>query len=816
MMLRRWYAYYVELVCRRRSVAAIALGLLCIWPTLQSIKLFSSVKADLQELLPRDSQATRSLNVIHERIASQGHITVVAHGTDPGANRAFIDSLATHLRKSQSPLIAWVQSDVRDERDWLRLRSPLLMPRETFEGLIDDVNQIFKTAKARANPLFVAIEEDNDDEWQVLRADINEVTSAKDRFTRGYLETGSGDTVVAIVWLRGSDVDIDVARKLKRVVALSVERVLPRFQGKLKVGYTGDAANFIEEHDAVIEDLSLTSLVVVVLVTALIAAYFRSVRSVVVVITTLIPGLLVTFGVGRLLVGHLNSNTAFLGSIIAGNGINYPLVLLSFYRRREATERVPNAIVAAAIAALPGTLGAAATASAAYAGLAASGFRGFSQFGYLGGLGMLATWALTYVAAPIAIAWMAPARLGQRATRVEISIRRFFRTPLLAKAMAVLLLSVAGITAAVGMSRAQKEGVYEMRLDVLRNRRSLANGSASWDETMGRLFGSWVNPVVALVDADEKRELAANALRGSLMQPQQPLVDRIETIETFVPPQPDQRGRLAKLQDVKGKLAQLQAEVPNGQVREYLDLWLSDKALRPITIDEIPRTLLRNTRERDGDVGKTILIYPSSKVDYVDGRNMIRLATAINETALPQNTVVGGPFLFMASVFELVHKEAPDVVLVVFALVLALLCVLYFRKPRRIVLCAVIVGPVALIAQLVVLAMGIRVNMLNFAAVPITIGVGADYVLNLFGAMDSLGMNAKAACARMGGAILLCSMTTIVGYGSLLMAYSGALRSFGWAAVVGEVMVVATVLVVLPAFENVSTAPTMLEPCCTE
>jgi hypothetical protein len=51
----------------------------------------------------------------------------------------------------------------------------------------------------------------------------------------------------------------------------------------------------------------------------------------------------------------------------------------------------------------------------------------------------------------------------------------------------------------------------------------------------------------------------------------------------------------------------------------------------------------------------------------------------------------------------------------------------------------------------------------------------------------------------MGGAILLCSLTTIVGYASLLVAQSGALRTFGWAAVLGEVMAVVTVLLVLPA-----------------
>jgi predicted RND superfamily exporter protein len=95
-------------------------------------------------------------------------------------------------------------------------------------------------------------------------------------------------------------------------------------------------------------------------------------------------------------------------------------------------------------------------------------------------------------------------------------------------------------------------------------------------------------------------------------------------------------------------------------------------------------------------------------------------------------------------------------------------------------------------------ALGVKINMLSFAAMPITIGVGADYVVNLLGAMDALKLDARRACARMGGAIFLCSATTIIGYASLVVAESGALRTFGWAAVLGEIMAVTTVLLVLP------------------
>ena len=48
-------------------------------------------------------------------------------------------------------------------------------------------------------------------------------------------------------------------------------------------------------------------------------------------------------------------------------------------------------------------------------------------------------------------------------------------------------------------------------------------------------------------------------------------------------------------------------------------------------------------------------------------------------------------------------------------------------------------------------------------------------------------------------AIVLCSLTTVVGYGSLLVSSNPAIRSFGTAAVLGEVTCLLAALIVLPA-----------------
>ena len=90
---------------------------------------------------------------------------------------------------------------------------------------------------------------------------------------------------------------------------------------------------------------------------------------------------------------ELNSNTAFLGSIIIGNGINFGIIQLARYvEARRHGETVEDALALALWATRKGTLSAALAAGVAYASLVAMQFRGFRQFGVIGGLGMLLAW----------------------------------------------------------------------------------------------------------------------------------------------------------------------------------------------------------------------------------------------------------------------------------------------------------------------------------------------------------------------------------------------------------------------------------------
>ena len=93
-----------------------------------------------------------------------------------------------------------------------------------------------------------------------------------------------------------------------------------------------------------------------------------------------------------------------------------------------------------------------------------------------------------------------------------------------------------------------------------------------------------------------------------------------------------------------------------------------------------------------------------------------------------------------------------------------------------------------------------RTNFLNFIALPITFGIGVDYGVNIYlrYRLEGRGRVGRAVRAT-GGAVALCSLTTIIGYGALLVADNRGLRSFGAMAILGEVACLAATLVFMPA-----------------
>jgi len=100
--------------------------------------------------------------------------------------------------------------------------------------------------------------------------------------------------------------------------------------------------------------------------------------------------------------------------------------------------------------------------------------------------------------------------------------------------------------------------------------------------------------------------------------------------------------------------------------------------------------------------------------------------------------------------------------------------------------------------------LGMKLNFLNFVAFPITFGNGVDYSINVLrrhrleeqaGNKDPI----LSAVRLSGGAVVLCSLTTIVGYTSLYVSSNQAMNSFGLAMGISEVTCLMAAVLTMPA-----------------
>jgi len=220
----------------------------------------------------------------------------------------------------------------------------------------------------------------------------------------------------------------------------------------------------------------------------------------------------------------------------------------------------------------------------------------------------------------------------------------------------------------------------------------------------------------------------------------------------------------------------------------------------------LPPLLSQALRERDGTWGRTVVVEQAVDGATWDGRvtvDSVRALETIARAVSPPAQVAGG-FVVSASVLDAVEREAPRTTLLVLAAVMVVVALAFRDLPSAALVLGSLATGVAWMTA-VAAASGQRLNVLNFVAFPITFGVGVEYAMNVLARLRSprgaVAQDASLAVAvqRTGGAVALCSLTTIIGYGSLLLAENQALFSFGLLAVLGEITCLAAAVVVLPA-----------------
>ena len=787
-----------RLAGRPRAVIAVALlaalGAAAAASTLR-------LRTSLVELLPTRDDAVIGLERTRTRVGDMNLLLVGIRSPDRDANLRYARALTRHLQTLPPSVCELAVGDVRDLRDFFARNRWLYVPEEHLEEVRDGLR---KAILKRKNPLFIDFAEDGaraeDTLLASLRADAARTGTLEQRFPNGDFVRGDFAWVAALPpgGLLVENAGQDLLAAVRAFVAANPPS---KFHPAMQVMPAGPVMATLRNREAVEHDVVAVTLACIVVIGLSIVAYFRSLRALPLVVAPALLGTLVAFAAAAVGFGTLNSSTAFLGSIILGNGINYAIVLLaSFRERRRAGDEVAEALTRAVEQVWRSTLAASLAAAAAYASLALTGFRGFSQFGVMGAVGSVACWAATFLVLPALLG-----RFGGAPIATRSSAPRAAGLPaLVARRPGVLLVGALGITAVatVGL-RHFAHDPFEYDFRKLSTSDEGDPQRRQFEGGVQALFGRWHTPNVVLADRVEQVEAMRAAIRAQ-DDARHPRVGQIVSVYDVLPGAPDvQRRKLGLLREIRALATEPGLATLDADTRRQIHDNLPPASLAVLAPDDLPPVVRRPFTERDGTVGRVLLVYHAEGgTSMWEGHELLAFAGVLQHLRLADGTVIdssGPPMVFGAMVRAILRDGPRASALALLSVVLLVSLVIRPFGAAVLAVGAMLVGVVWMIGGAGLA--GVRITFLNFIALPITFGIGVEYAVNVVARLRA-EPDAAAAVRSTGSAVALCSWTTIVGYGSLLAARSQALRGFGAMAIMGELSCLLAAVVALPALAS--------------
>ncbi|MES2706807.1 MAG: MMPL family transporter [Verrucomicrobiota bacterium] len=129
---------------------------------------------------------------------------------------------------------------------------------------------------------------------------------------------------------------------------------------------------------------------------------------------------------------------------------------------------------------------------------------------------------------------------------------------------------------------------------------------------------------------------------------------------------------------------------------------------------------------------------------------------------------------------------------------LAVLLWLAFRRFREIALALATLAFSGLVLVACMAAAGMDWNMVNIAAVPLSLGLGLDFTIHMIYSLRRLPAEGGDGGRGVGRALLYCGLSTGLGFGSLALSGNKGLISMGLCCTVGVLATLLTAAVLLP------------------
>jgi uncharacterized protein len=767
-----------------------------------------SIHSDLQSLLPQSQRSVRDLNALQKRARPFGTVQILVEATDPALREQAGAALVAKLSLLPKDLISQFSLDDGPLHRYVWQHRFLFPELADLVGARDALKARIERGKLAANPLYISLDDEpaTADELTELEKKLDELDA---KAHQPPLRVSADKRMqLLIVQTTFPPSDTKRANQLIALIHSAMALVRAEVGPGVTFGLAGNITISMYEHDSVLAGMTLSAIATVVLVALGLLFYYRSGRVVLAILYALLVGVSATFAMAWATVGHLNVMTAFLFAIVVGNGINAGMLLAARYLEELRAGHDPRAGLQHAIAgALRGTLAATATAAAAYTSLLVTDFRGFRQFGAIAGIGMLVTWVTTFTVLPALLYALAHRGLIKptRPPALGKQLAGLFPSRSLGKVLVfgVVITAIALVIDIIYVSRdpftRDWRDLQSSSSDIRATRAVDAKIKLAFDNS-GVLSGQAYQVVIAVDSRDQVRPLVAKLRAADQARPvAERWIKDVRSLEDAIPA--EQPAKLEVLKQISALLddPQLQATLTDAE-RERLARVKPPADLGLVHDDDVPIELAWPFIEKDGSRGKLIVLRGSARFNSFDVNDRLAFAKEVRALDLPAGALVAGEALVVADIVTTMERDAPRIIgFALLGSILAVILTIGMRRYGLVTLACGLAGVLVMIAACAIA--GLKVHFLDLIALPITIGIGIDYAVNLAVRDRQEGSRGPAhLMTTTGSAVLMCSYTTSVGYSTLMLSANGGIRAFGLAALLGELACILMALVVAPAW----------------
>jgi len=582
--------------------------------------------------------------------------------------------------------------------------------------------------------------------------------------------------------------DLERGRALISMLEAGRDEIVAQSENDVSIRYAGGHFAYLDNAEVIQRDIKRTSIAVVIGIGLLSFLVFRRPLASVLVLVPAAFGLLV----GTSLYTLVNPNIAHVvlgcASLLVGITVDYGIHVLYHEDADQDGSASPKALY------LP-MLAAAATTIAGFASLLFSRVPGFRDLGAIGIVGifcslLFAVWLLPKLAT------FAPQR------RRVLPIPRWVRwaqdwseshTPLVIAAVVC-----ACVVCAIGARRVHFEGdLRQLNYLSPAHQRDDAGLRAVWEPSVASsVVVSGFTTEDALRENDRLAE-TLNRLRA------EKVIDDFVTVSDILPSQQTQQNRwtgwrtfwsaerIGRSEAETRSVATAMGFAPQAFDEFFARMKAEPRLLTPV--DYARSGLDELVSARIADKGKSVLVQTS--VFTGDLKSFYRMSDAIRAD-FPSAVIVNGQ-AFAEHAKTLILSEM--LWLAGWAVVLVGVCLFFAFGAIELVFAVLAPVAISLLFTFGVLGfLGVPLNLISVLFVVFVVGAGDDYSIFLFGSALSAYRGQDTHDENTGASVVLCALTTLFGFGALLLAEHPALRTIGITASIGILSCLFTCFAVSP------------------